>query len=425
MTDPTNINRRDFLKGVTLTSLGLALGAEEITLPAEAQQAAAQEQPAGAPVKCAVIGLGPQGRDILTALAKLGNGPVVSLCETYTAAAYVKRATDIAPNAPVQTDYRKVLELPDVQAVFVATPSHLHKQIVLDALQAGKHVYCEAPLATDLAEAKEIATAAKAAKPLFQAGLQNRSNKMHGHVRNFLGDMGKIVGARAQYHKKTSWKRGGGTPERERELSWRMYKATSSGLPGEIGIHQFDVVSWYLKALPTAVTGFGSTMVWDQDGIEVPDTVQCVLDYPKGIRMMYDATLGNSFDSGYEALFGSNCAILIRDQRAWMFSETDAPLIGWSVYARKDKIGDETGIALVADATKLINQGKEPGKVGTDVSKTALYHAINAFLTSIRTSVKPAAGPAEGYQATVIAHKAHEATVSGGRIEFQKDWFDV
>ncbi len=409
-------------------TVAMAMGAEELF----AEPAPEEEKPSGPPVPCGVIGLGPQGREILASLAKLGTAPVVAVCDTYTVPAYLKRATEIAPNATVHNDYRKLLDQKDVQAVFVATPSHKHKQIVLDALAAGKHVYCEAPLAVDPGEAKEIAKAGVAAKTVFQSGLQYRANKQHQHVLGFMraGVLGHVAEGRAQWHKKMSWRRAAPTDERERELNWRLYKATSSGLCGEIGIHQFDTATWFLKALPVSVLGYGSIRHWTQDGMEVPDTVQVVLEYPDNVRYFYDATLANSFDGSYDVFMGSDSALMIRDQRAWMFKETDSPLLGWEVYARKDKLGigedtTGTGIALVADATKLIAQGKQPGEVGQDVTKTALYQALSAFLDSIHTGKKPAAGPLEGYQATLIASKAHEAVMTGSKITFQKEWFDL
>jgi predicted dehydrogenase len=412
MSESHHVDRRGFLVGAALTGLGMGLVVEEL----HAQQGTAtDEKPAGPPVGCAVIGLGLRGRETLAALAKMPNAPVAAICDSYTSEAYVKRAQTIAPAAAFKPDYREVLAMPGVQAVFVDTPSHLHKQIALDALQAGKHVYCEAPLATEIADAKAIAQAAAASKSVFQAGLQYRANKMHNHARNFLGDMGKPVAAQAQWRRKTTWKGAAPTPERERELSWRIFRATSSGLPGEVGIHEFDVISWYLKELPVAVMGFGGPN--PKDGMEVPDTVQCVFEYPSGVRMGFDATLCNSFDGSYELIMGPAFAMLIRDQRGWMFKETDSPLLGWEVYARKDKFGDETGIALVADATKLMSQGKEPGKVGADVSKSALYQSVAAFLDSARSDKKPAADAEGGYQATVIARMAHDACMSGSRIE--------
>lgn len=422
MPENTPFNRRDFIRGATLTSLSIAALAEEFDAGAQAAQTST-DQPAAPPVKCAVIGLGARGREILTALAKNGSGPVVSICDTYSSPGYLKRSQDIAPTAETVAEYKKVLDNPAVQAVFIATPSHLHKQIALDAIAAGKHVYLEAPLASSLDEAKAIAQAGKAAKTIFQVGLQNRANKMHNHVRNFLTDMGKPVGARAQNHKKISWRGAAGTPEREKEMAWRCYKATSSGLAGEVGSHQFDVISWYLKALPVAVTGFANPS--PKEGMEVADTIQAIVEYPGGIRLTYDATICNSYDGAYEMMMGPNFAMLIRDQRGWMFKETDSPLLGWEVYARKDKIGEETGIALVADATKLISQGKEPGKVGADVTKTALYQSVDAFLNSVRTGAKPAADALIGYQAAVMGITVNEACATGTRIEFKKEMFDL
>lgn len=432
MSKKDHLNRRDFLKGITATSLGLALAVEEIVADAQGTTTRTEDRPTGPPIHCAVIGLGAQGRDILAALAKMDNAPTVALCDNYTAPGYIKRATDIAPKAAFHSDYRRVLEMPTVQAVFVATPSHRHKQIVVDALAAGKHVYCEAPLASHVEEAREIARAGLAAKTLFQAGLQYRANKQHNHVLNFMrsGVLGRACGGRAQWHKKGTWKRGAPTPERGRELNWRLYKETSSGLPGEVGIHQLDIASWYLKALPVSVIGFGGVLHWTQDGMQVPDTIQCLLEYPNNVRFFYDATLVSSFDGAYEMFMGSECAVLLRDQRAWMFKEADSRLLGWEVYARKDKmgVGEEvsgTGIALVADATKLLAQGKEPSKVGADVTKTALYRSLDAFLECIRTNKKPVAGPLEGFQANVVAAKTHEAVMTSSKVVFQKEWFTL
>lgn len=426
------MNRREFFKDATALTMTLAMAAGAEELFVQSARADEDEKPAGPPVNCAVIGLSAQGRDILASLAKLGNTPVIALCDTYTVEAYIKRSQEIAPNAAFQEDYRKVLDNRDVQAVFVSTPSHKHKQIVLDALAAGKHVYCEAPLASNIEEAKEIARAGAAAKTLFQSGLQYRANKQHQHVLSFVrsGALGHVAGARGQWHKKQSWRRVAPTPEREKELNWRLYKESSGGLMGEIGIHQLDTATWFLKALPVSVLGFGDIMHWTGDGMEVPDTALCIMEYPNNVRFSYDATLVDSFNGSYDVFMGSDSAMLLRDQRAWMFKETDSPLLGWEVYARKDKLGigedtTGTGIALVADATKLIAQGKQPGQVGTDVTKTALYQALSAFFDAIRSGKKPAAGPMEGYQATVIALKAHEAILTGNKITFQKEWFDL
>ncbi|MGQ9524791.1 MAG: Gfo/Idh/MocA family protein [Armatimonadota bacterium] len=424
MQDKELINRRGFIKeAAAFAALMSMLGAEEIR--AEAAGGSEGEVPAGPPVAIGVIGLGDQGRELLKTLARVAGADVLAICDTYEP--FVTRAKELAPKATGHSNYKELLDRKEVQAVIVATPTHLHKQIVLDALQAGKHVYCEAPLAHTIDECKAIASAGSAAKTVFQVGQQLRSSGVRNHALKFVraGATGKIVAVRAQWHKKTSWRRAASSPEREKELNWRLSKDISTGLMGEVGIHQVDLVSWYLKALPTSVSGFGSVIAW-ADGRDMADTVQCVFEYPGGVRLLYDATLGNSYDSAHEIFFGTSSAVMLRDERGWMFKEADAPMLGWEVYAKKDKWGDDTGIGLLADASKLLAAGKEPAKESqADPSKTSFYYAMEEFLTCIRQNKKPNCGAVEGYQAAVVALKAHEAVTAGAKIAFQKEWFDL
>jgi predicted dehydrogenase len=413
------LSRRDLLRQASAYTLVMALSAEE----ALAEPASA---PAGPPVGVGLVGLGPQGRELLGSLVRLSGVTVAGICDTY--APFLKRGAEIAPKAVQQTDYRKLLDDKAVQAVVVATPSHRHGQIVLDAVQAGKHVYCEAPLAITMDDCKAMARAGSNSKQVFQVGQQWRSDPQHHHALQFVrtGVLNKLAQARAQWHRKDSWRRAAPTPDREREINWRLDSKTSAGLMGEVGIHQVDIITWFLKQLPVAVTGFGGVMAW-QDGRDVPDTVQCLFEYPGGIHLVYDATLGNSFDGAYELLMGSDSALLTRSDRAWMFKEADSPLLGWEVYARKDKFGDETGIALVANATKLLAQGKIPGQenVTNDPTKTPFYTALEEFVTSIRQGKKPECGPQEGMQAAVVAIKANEAIKNGTKVTFQPEWFTL
>lgn len=457
------MNRRDFLRGAALGSMGMALMGEEITAHAQgqAQPGSPAAKPVvdtdlkGRPVKVAVIGLSGRGREILGSVARMGSfAPVTMLCDTFQAPVFVKKAQAIAPSAQFVADYKQVLDNKDVEAVFVATPTHKHKQIVLDALAAGKHVFCEAPIAHTIEDAKAIAQAAQAVESknvVFQPGLQMRCNAQTEHVHHFLlsSTAGKLTGGRAQWHKRTNWRQVWPNPERESELNWRLRKETSNGLFGEVALHQLDTASWYFNAMPTAVTAFQSNIQYD-DGRTVADNIQCVLEYPGGLRFTYDASLACSFDDNYELFYGSDATIMLRDLRGWMFKEPDSGQLGWEVFARKDamQIGKPengsgllvgNGIALVADATKQLALGKKPGELGTDVTNTALYQSCRIFLNSVRAgkrvtvkepsreNQKPplAPGALEGYTSVVIALKALEAAQSGSKVNFQKEWFTL
>ncbi len=417
--------RRRFIGAGSALALGLLsaqgrLIAEEFTPSPSAIPGAVE------PVGCAVIGLGEHGRALLTALTNVPGADVRWLCDGYEATH--KRALEIFPRATATTEAKKVLDDPAVRAVWIATPTHLHRELALSALQAGKHVYCEAPLAGTVEDARAIALAAQAATAqVFHAGLQLRTDPQHKHVLSFVrtGALGTIAQCQGHNHRRSSWRRIASNDERQRALNWRLAKATSSGLLGEIGIHQLDVASWFIKALPLSVTGFGAIRCW-KDGREVHDTVQCIVEYPDGLRFLYDATLANSFDSAGELFQGSEAAVLIRDHRAWMFKEADSTALGWEVYAYREKIGDDTGIALVADATKILAAGKQPGENReVDPRRTPLVCASEAFLTAVREKKQSACPALIGFQATVAALKAHEATITGGTVVFQKEWFEL
>lgn len=423
------LSRRSFLQAATAGSLVLALHAEAAE-EEKKQEGATAAAPAGPPVACAVIGAGPRGREILAALSRVPGAPVKVICDNYPGVFNLAKKS--APDAATVEDYRQVLDNKEVAAVFVATPTHLHKQIVLDALQAGKHVYCEAPLAHTVADATDIAKAGKGAKTTFQVGLQGRCNPLYKHALKFLniGALGEIAQARAQWHKKESWRRAGANAERERALNWRLYKASSAGLLGEVGIHQVDTVTWGLKKLPESVYGFGFIAQWKDDR-ELADTVQCIFEYPGGVRLVYDATLANSFDGAYQVFMGSDAAIYLREERGWMIKESDAPQIGWEVYAYKEQVGvpgaTQTGIGLIADATKILAQGRDPKEVGPggEKGKDALYYAVESFIQCAREGKPAECGAAEGLQATVVAIKANEAVMSGQKIAFQPEWFAI
>lgn len=445
-TPVTDLNRRDFIRGGSLATFMSMLGGVEL----KAAEAAEPAKSSGPKVKCGVIGLGAWGREIIGTLQRKPEAQIVSLCDTY--GLMLRRAASNAPGAASVEDYRKMLEDKSVQAVFVATPTHLHKQIVIDALAAGKHVYCEAPLANTVEDARAIATAARdAGAQVFQAGLALRSDPQRHFLLSFIrtGAIGKDVMARSQWHKKQSWRFTSANADREREINWRLSKDLSLGLAGEIGIHHFDSMSWLLKDLPKAVTGFGSVIQW-ADGREVADTVQAVLEFPGGVQGVFDATLANSFDGELELLLGSDAAVMMRGNKAWLFKEVDSPLLGWEVYARKEVFYKETGIALAANASK--STGTDENAEVPAYTNTPLSFALESFLTNVNEVVGAvedftatfdaadkkalathvaglklahAASWKEGLAATVTAIKTNEAIVGSKRIVFQKDWFEL
>jgi predicted dehydrogenase len=412
-------DRRDFLKTAAGT-LALLLSRQGLTSAQTPVGAAA----AGPPVRFGVIGLGPWGREIVDALGRIPTAQVAGLCDLYEP--FLKRAAAAAPKALATSEWRRLLDAPGIDAIVIATPTPDHRETALAALQAGKHVYCEAPIAASIEDARAIAAAAKGASGVvFQAGLQGRSNPLYSHVFQFVktGVLGDIALVNAQWSRKESWRRAAPTADRERAVNWRLDRG-SPGLMGEIGIHQLDLMAHYLGARPSAIVGSGGVTAW-RDGRETPDTASCLIDFGK-TRATVRATLASSFGGAYTIFQGSNSSLLLKESRGWLIKEADSPLLGWEVYARKESVHDETGIAMVADATKLLQAGKEPGKDGPlEPEKPALVVAFESFINSIRTGATPACGPADGYAATVAALKANAAVVSNSRVEIRPEDYVV
>lgn len=453
---PFHVNRRDFVKNSSFAAAMLAMGGVPLFAQdqKEGQPPALDANAVASPIKVGVIGIGEHGRALLTRLSTEKRADVIAVCDDYGVS--LNRGKKAAPKSEGYTDYKKLLENKDLQAVIVATPSHKHKNIVLDAFAAGKHVYCEAPMATTIDDARAIASAAKDNPKLnFQVGQMYRCSKHHQFVLSFIrsGATGNIAVARAQWHKKQTWRRNAPNAEREKELNWRLNKEVSLGLVGEVGVQQIDSVNWILGKRPVAVTGIGRVALHN-DGRDVDDTVQAVYEYADGTFFTFEATLANSFDSDYEMVYGSDAAVMMRGSRAWLFKETDSPLLGWEVYARKEAILNETGIVLMADASKSTpqNEGGAPPPppdplqytLETFLKNTELVSnavedysasfdvndkkALAEYLGTVRVpsaGYLPAAGYLEGYQAAVSVIKGAEAVAGRQRVKIEKDLFQI
>jgi predicted dehydrogenase len=165
-------SRRKFL-GQTAGGVGAALATPYFLTAARAQEAAASDRPV-----IALIGCGGQG--VWDMRGALPFGDVAALCDVDSehAAGAVQYAQngDAGRKIDVYDDYRRVIERPDIDAVIVGTPDHWHTKIAIEAMQNGKHVYCEKPLTLTIAEGQMICEAVKKYGRIFQVGTQQRSD---------------------------------------------------------------------------------------------------------------------------------------------------------------------------------------------------------------------------------------------------------
>ena len=215
------------------------------------------------PIGVAVIGTGYIGqRAHLPAYQKMqdeGRVRIVAVCDIEEEA--LRAASETFGVARTFTDYRRMLEMSEIDAVDVCTPNYFHKQPVIDAFAAGKHVICEKPLAINAVEGAEMVAAGQAAGKQFGVGLNVRFGAGAQAVKRFVEDgrLGEIYYARAHALRRR------GIP------GWGLFtqKDKQGGGPLiDIGVHILDLTLWLMgHPVPASVTGQTYTKFGTREGV--------------------------------------------------------------------------------------------------------------------------------------------------------------
>ena len=244
-------------------------------------------------VNIGIIGPGSRGHYLMSHLKTVPFVNIVAVCDDYQP--HLDRAVKHTDNkAKPYTDYRKMLEQKDIDAVVIATPLHLHAQICLAAFDAGKHVFCEKSLTKTVQESVDIKKAQEKTGKILHVGHQRMFNIRYLQAMEDIkaGKIGNIKQIRAYWHRNNDWRRHVPSPELERKINWRLYREYSLGLMTELASHHIQVVNWFLGTTPLTVRGCGSINHW-KDGREVYDNVNLVYEYPEGVHFVYDSMISN------------------------------------------------------------------------------------------------------------------------------------
>lgn len=303
-------SRRSFLKkaawgsaAITAAPTILAAGYEQklvLNKNYESLNFAANDQ-----INIGLIGSGIQGIYDTKAALQVGGVKLVAVCDLY--AGRLDRAKELWGNDLFTTrDYRRLLERKDIDAVIVATPDHWHKKITIDALKAGKHVYCEKPMIQNFDEGKDIINAQKSSGRLCQVGSQGMSSLGNEKAKQLYEDgaIGDIVMLDMQNNRHSAegaWQYPippdanpdtidfdtflGKAPkvpyELKRFFRWRNYQDYGTGVAGDLFVHAFSTLNHVLSSHgPNRAISTGGLRYW-KDGRNVPDVTVTLYDYPK------------------------------------------------------------------------------------------------------------------------------------------------
>lgn len=285
--------------------------------------AAAAAMPAAANVSAndrvqfGFIGCGARAHELMQALMAHPQAKITALVDAYKGR--TERALDrVGRDARVMRDYKEVLADKSIDAVVVATPDHWHKTIVVDAMRAGKDVYCEKPLTYRSSEGVEIIQAARETGRILQVGSQGMSTQTQNRAREIIqsGKLGKVTMVRAAYNRNTAsgawiypippdagpstvnWDMFLGPAQKRpfdlaRFFRWRCYQEYSGGIATDLFVHLCTTIHYLMGAqMPSKVVAMGELYRW-KESRDLPDTLNAILEYPEGFTVNLSSTFNN------------------------------------------------------------------------------------------------------------------------------------
>jgi len=319
-------SRREFIRSISLITGTSFIASSLPWMNALANENPDQTLSPSDKVRIGIIGVGSRGSLLLLHMKNIPSIEIAAVCDNYPP--HFDRAKEMTNNkAKAFVDYRKLLEINDIDAVVIATPLNEHAHITIDALQAGKHVFCEKSMARLPENCLAMVNTHRKTGKILQIGHQRMFNPKYIKAMEFIraGQLGNITQMRAYWHRNNDWRRTVPSPELEKKINWRLYKEFSCGLMTELASHQIQVANWALGEFPNKIMGAGSINYW-KDGREVHDNVNLVYTYPGGTQLIYDSCTSNKHYGLEEQIMGPKGTMELEAGK--MFSETPPPAPG-------------------------------------------------------------------------------------------------
>jgi predicted dehydrogenase len=276
---PTQTQRRSFLR---------TAGASAVAVAAASALRAQNERP----IRLAIIGSGHRGWAHLAILKSLPQYQVVALADPTPE--FLDRGASLAPGARTYSDYRNLLkERNDIDAVVVITPSFLHAEVTIAALNRGLPVLCEKPMATTVEDANRMIEASRSSGKLLYIGFQKRLTPAHMRMHELIaaGEIGTVQFVSANLFR-GDWNPQGWKytdPKTGVATNWRYLTFTEGSALLEDGIHEMDALNWMVNSRVDRVMASGGNNVFKER--ETIDNAAIVVEYVSGVRLSFDFCL--------------------------------------------------------------------------------------------------------------------------------------
>lgn len=385
------------------------------------------------------------------------------------------------------TTYQDLLADKNVEAVVIALPLHLHAQVAIDAMRAGKHVFCEKLMAWDVEQCKTMIRVAEEADRILAIGHQRHYSLLYAQAIDIVkgGTLGAIKHIRATWHRNNALPRRDAEGREERDaktgdtlyrdswrpdiaqldrdalenqvaklgyksveelVRWRLYARTSGGLMAELGSHQLDACGLFLgKARPLAVSATGGKLFY-RDDREVDDHLFATFEFPgpkyfadercsavqdKDDRVVvtFSSITTNALEPYGECVMGTQGTMFVEEeQRVMLFPErgvTGKPAMSMRVVTPGNK-------PIVESSATVDREHQERGQASlAEPTSKGYREELEHFAYCVRHWNEPKKDRptprCDGRTAlvdAVVALTANQALRKRERIEFRNDWFD-
>ncbi|MEO6802547.1 MAG: Gfo/Idh/MocA family oxidoreductase [Granulicella sp.] len=445
------MDRRTFLKTAGLTAA--AAGTNLTMLAQAAREGAGQPTAANDHIQIALIGAGGQGQGDTKVALQVPGVKLVAVADCYDGRlAHSKEVW--GQDVFTTRDYHEILARKDIDAVIVATPDHWHKQAAIDAMKAGKDVYCEKPMIHLYSDGPEMIETAKTTNRILQVGSQRVSSIIYAKAKELLasGAIGKLNMVTARWDRNSSigawnytvpldastttcdWPRFEGTAPKipfnaEHFFQWRKWKAYGSGVAGDLFVHLFSGTHFITGSKgPTRAMATGAIRYW-KDGRDAPDVMLGLFDYPEDFNLSLRV---NFVDGGEES-------------EGFLFTGTEGTMeiAGSNLIVSRTPRETEPGYSISTFTNEMQKRflaqyrAKYPAKAPMqDVSNTTQkyvaprgysdsYDHFHNFFDSVRTRKQPVEDAVFGFRAAGAALLSNQSIEHGKIMEWNPETMKI
>ena len=418
-------DRRKFIKK---SSLAIAATGASFIFPMELLASIRKRVGPNDRINVGLIGCNGMGFSDLRSMLKMSEIDVIALCDVDESV--LKARTADLEKAGIKKpmwykDYRKLLENKDIDVVIIGTPDHWHCLMLTDALQAGKDVYCEKPIANSIQEADIMLKYVTASDRIVQIGQWQRSQPHFVDAINYVhsGKLGEIRLAKAWAYQ--GWMKPvsiqpdeaipegvdynmwlGPAPQRpfnpnRFHFNFRWFWDYAGGLMTDWGVHLIDYALYGMKAgTPKSVMALGGKFAYPNDASETPDTLQTVFEYD-GFSILWEHATGidgGNYGRNHGIAFIGNNGTLVLDRG------------GWEVIPEVDHGSPDKKPKIEALPIQQ-NEGS-----GLDLHTVNFIEAVKSRdASNLNAPIKV------GYDAALVSHMGNVAFKTGNRIYWDTD----